>query len=163
MSRRQAGVSLVEFGLSLIFFLTMLMGISGFGHAVFVYHFVNEAAKEATRYAAVRGSTCSADLSCAASNTPTGTAGPTTAADVLAYVKTLAPQSIDPTKITTTVCGVSGGTKCAASTPTTCVATVNLPGCTVEVQVNYTYNFIFPLVHTSPINMSSTSDMVISH
>jgi Flp pilus assembly protein TadG len=162
--RGQAGVSLVEFALGLIFFLTMLFGISGFGHALFAYHFVNEASKEATRYAAVRGSTCGLDGSCAASNTPTGAAGPTTIADVLAYVKTLAPQSIDSTKITTTACGVVGANKCAASTPTTCTnANPNLPGCTVEVQVNYTYNFIFPLVVTSPINMSSTSDMVISH
>jgi hypothetical protein len=140
----------------------MLFAISGFGHALFAYHFVNEAAKEATRYAAVRGSTCSNDLSCLASNSASGTAGPTTAADVLKYVQSIAPQSIDATKVTVVVCGVPG-VNCAASTPTTCTATPNFPGCTVEVQVKYTYNFILPLVHTNPVNMSSTSDMVISH
>jgi Flp pilus assembly protein TadG len=156
---------MVEFGLSLIFFLTLLMGISGFGHALFVYHFVNEAAKEATRYASVRGSTCSDDGSCAASNTPTGTAGPTTQADVLAYVRSLATTGIEPSKITTTVCGVSDGAKCAASTPSTCALAnqQHRPGCTVEVTVTYNYNFILPLIRSSAINMSSTSDMIISH
>lgn len=162
--KKQNGVSLLEFALSLILFLTLLFGISGFGHALFAYHYVNEVAKEASRYAAVRGSTCSDDASCTTANSASGSAGPTTAADVLAYVKSITPQSIDQTKVTVTVCGVAGGTNCTGSTPTTCTnAKPNLPGCTVEVQVNYTYNFFFPLVGSNPINLSSASDMVISH
>lgn len=161
--KKQLGVSLFEFALSLILFLTLLFGISGFGHALFAYHFVNEVAKEASRYAAVRGSTCGDDASCTAANSASGIAGATNAADVLAYVKSITPQSIDKTKVTVVVCGVAGGTKCGGSTPSTCTATPNLPGCTVEVQVNYTYNFFFPLIGSNPINLSSASDMVISH
>jgi Flp pilus assembly protein TadG len=162
--KKQSGVSLFEFALSLILFLTLLFGISGFGHALFAYHFVNEVAKEASRYAAVRGSTCSDDFSCTAANSASGNSGATNTADVLAYVKSLTPQSIDKTKVTVVVCGVAGGTKCIGSTPTTCTNTTpNLPGCTVEVQVNYTYNFFFPLIGSNPINLSSASDMVISH
>jgi Flp pilus assembly protein TadG len=176
--RGERGASLVEYAFVLIIFLTVLFGITGFGHGAFVYHFANEAAKEATRYAAVRGSTCSNDGSCVASNSATGITGSTTMADVTAYVKSLAPQSIDASKITVTVCGVSdtlttvsdSGGVCSDS-PTICSAAVGgsgpwargAPGCTVKVQVQYAYDFIFPLIKTGPVNMSSSSEMVIVH
>jgi len=177
-SRGERGASLVEYAFILIIFLTVLFGITGFGHAVFVYHFANEAAKEGTRYAAVRGALCSNDNSCVASNSATGIVGPTTMADVTAYVKSLAPQSIETSKITVTVCGVSDTTStvsdsggiCTAS-PTICSAAVSgagpwakgYPGCTVKVQVQYAYDFMFPLIKTGPVNMSSSSEMVIAH
>jgi Flp pilus assembly protein TadG len=164
---KQRGATLVEYAFVLIVFLTLLFGIGGFGHALFVYHHLNHAAKEGTRYAAVRGSTCSGDSSCVASNSATGINGPTTIADVTAYVKSFTPQSIDSTQLTVTVCGVSdAATACTASTlngPQNCTAVVNYPGCTVEVTVQYDYNFIFPFVHTNAVSMSSTSDMIIVH
>jgi Flp pilus assembly protein TadG len=176
--RAQRGASLVEYAFVVILFLSLLFGISGFGHALFVYHHLNNAAKEATRYAAVRGYKCSNDLSCAATNSASGTAGPTTAADVTAYVASITPQSIDSSKFTVTVCGVKGSVACGASGPAVCttdlkdgsvppvvvqVAASNYPGCTVSVQVQYAYNFVFPLIATTPINMSSTSQMIIVH
>ena len=167
--RGQRGASLVEYAFVLILFLSMLFGISGFGHALFVYHHLNNAAKEATRYAAVRGSTCSDDSSCLASNSASGVGGPTTVADVKAYVASMTPTSIDSSYITAnmTVCGVTS-TICSpaiTTAPTECntAATANKPGCTVQVTVNYSYDFMFPLIRTTPIGMSSTSDMVITH
>jgi len=167
--RGQRGASLVEYAFVLILFLSLLFGISGFGHALFVYHHLNNAAKEATRYAAVRGLTCSDDSSCLASNSASGVAGPTTVDDVKAFVVSITPSSIDSTYITAnmTVCGVTG-TICSpaiTTAPTACntAATANKPGCTVKVTVNYSYDFMFPLIRTTPISMSSTSDMVIAH
>jgi Flp pilus assembly protein TadG len=162
--RGERGAALVEYAFVLILFLSLLFGISGFGHALFVYHHLNNAAKEATRYAAVRGSNCSNDSSCLASNSASGVTGPTTIADVQQYVKNITPQSIDSAQLTITVCGVSdAAVACPASGPAVCAATVNSPGCTVSVQVQYAYNFIFPLIQTTPINMSSTSEMIIVH
>jgi Flp pilus assembly protein TadG len=162
--RGEQGAALVEYAFVVILFLSLLFGISGFGHALFVYHHLNNAAKEATRYAAVRGADCSNDLSCLASNSASGSAGPTTKADVTAFVKSITPSSIDSTKLVITVCGVSDAlVACSASGPTACAAIVNSPGCTVSVQVQYAYNFIFPLIRTTPINMSSTSEMIIVH
>jgi len=167
--RGQRGASLVEYAFVLILFLSLLFGISGFGHALFVYHHLNSAAKEAARYAAVRGSTCSDDSSCLASNSASGVAGPTTVADVKAFVASITPSSIDSNYITANmaVCGVTS-TICSpaiTTAPAECntVATANKPGCTVQVTVNYSYNFMFPLIQTTPISMSSTSDMVIAH
>jgi Flp pilus assembly protein TadG len=175
--RCQRGASLVEYAFVVILFFTMIFGISGFGHALFVYHHLNNAAKEATRYAAVRGLTCSNDSSCVATNSASGITGPTTVADVRAFVQSITPPSIDSTKLTITPCGVQL-TVCApgiTNDPGECstAATANDAGCTAQVRVAYAYNFIFPLIPsvtttTAPCTnpgfcMSSTSDMVIVH
>ena len=49
------------------------------------------------------------------------------------------------------------------STSGICAGTKNAPGCTVEVQVQYQFSFIVPLVRTNPITLSSTSEMIITH
>ncbi len=158
----QHGSSLVEFALVLILFCMMLFGVAGFGHALYVYHFVSHASKSATRWAAVNGSTCAQDGSCNGVNGMSN--GPADANAVLTYVKNLAPPWIDTTKITTPViCGVAGVSNCADSTPATCAATPNSPGCTVEVQVSYNYSFVFPLVINKSMTLSSTSEMIITH
>ncbi len=174
--RAERGATLVEYAFVAMLFLTLLFGIGGFGHALFVYHHVNNAAKEATRYAAVRGFTCDTTevvSSCQTSNSASGISGPTTKADVTAYISNITPQSIDASKFTITVCGVKGSTACAAdgtTGPQVCTAAVgtlpatpNYPGCTVSVQIQYTYNLIFPLIGSNPINMSSTSELIIAH
>jgi hypothetical protein len=46
--------------------------------------------------------------------------------------------------------------------PSICTAIVNNPGCTVQVSVNYQFQFIFPLLPALPLNMSSTSTTVIT-
>jgi hypothetical protein len=178
--RRERGASLVEYAFVVILFFSLIFGISGFGHALFVYHHLNNAAREATRYAAVRGAKCdvtpAGEPSCTASNSASGIAGPTNTADVQAYVRSITPPSIDSTNLKIVVCGVSGSITCPISTasgPVACAATPNSPGCTAEVQVAYAYQFIFPLVAasstiTSPCTnpgwcMASTSDMIIVH
>jgi Flp pilus assembly protein TadG len=168
--RRQKGAALVEYAFIAIFFLSLLFGISGFGHALYVYHHLNEAAKEATRYAAVRGTNCSTDNSCVASNSASGTAGPTNQADVQAYVLSITPPAIDTSQLTTTA------TWPGPSSPAICFHDVTLPsgvvvakvpnnspGCTVQVQVQYVYTFMFPLIRTNSMTMSSSSEMVIVH
>jgi Flp pilus assembly protein TadG len=163
----------VEYAFVVILFLSLLFGISGFGHALFLYHHLNNASREATRYASVRGSDCSNDGSCTSGNSASGISGATTVADVQQYVKNITPASINANQLVITVCGVSdttSGTACTSGEPQICTVAVsglgptpNKPGCTVTVQVAYPYSFIFPLIKTAPINMSSTSEMVIVH
>jgi Flp pilus assembly protein TadG len=140
------GSSLVEFAIIAIVLVTLLVGIAGFGHALYAYHFVSHAAREATRWASVNGSQCANDSSCKAS---------AAASDVQNYVNGIVPPGIDPNKLTVT-----------ATWPTVtgiCATKSNAPGCTVQVQVSYSFSFIFPLIHTSPVQLSSTSQMIISH
>jgi Flp pilus assembly protein TadG len=168
--RRQKGAALVEYAFIAILFLSLLFGISGFGHALYVYHHLNEAAKEATRYAAVRGLNCSVDSSCVASNSASGTAGPTTQSDVQAYVLSITPPAIDTSQLTTTATwpGPDSPPICFhdITVPSGVVVTKvpnNSPGCTVQVQIQYVYTFMFPLVQSTSTTMSSSSEMVILH
>jgi Flp pilus assembly protein TadG len=159
----EKGSMMLEFALTVALFLVMLFGIVDFGRALYTYHFLSNAAREATRYAAVRGSTCGDDGSCATSNSASGTAGPTTLTDIQDYVTSITPPGIGSSQITTTACGIQGGTKCADSTPAFCATTSNEPGCTVQVKVSYPFGFLVPLVHSGSITLSSTSEMIISH
>ncbi|MGA7063812.1 MAG: TadE/TadG family type IV pilus assembly protein [Candidatus Acidiferrales bacterium] len=165
----------MEFALIFLVLMTMILGIIDFCRAAYSYHFVSEAAREATRWAAVNGATCGAAP--AGDNSCNGTApmnnGPASASDIQTYVTNLAPPGIDTSS---TGCG---GSACLATSaswtpvangPTICSAAVNgvgpypnYPGCTVEVEVSYTFNFIFPLVRTGTLTLSSTSEMVIAH
>src|SRR5215468_1155713 len=119
-SLAQRGASLVEYAFVFIIFMTIIFGVTGFSHMLYVYHYVNHAAKEATRYASVRGSTCASDAdggSCQASNSVSGTAGPATSSDILALVSNLVHSGVDTSKITvpttaTYLCGLKDVTKC---------------------------------------------------
>jgi len=140
------GVGLIEYAFVFILFVTMLFGVCGFGLALYDYHFVSHAAREATRWAAVNGNTCASDSSCAA---------PATATDIQNYVAQLTPSGINPNNLTVT-----------ASWPSTdgiCATASNDPGCTVQVQVSYNYTFILPLIGLNPLKLSSTSQMIIAH
>jgi Flp pilus assembly protein TadG len=181
--RKERGASLVEYAFILILFFSLIFGVSGFGHALYAYHFVNEAAKEATRYAAVRGATCANDAdggSCQTSNSASGTAGPTSQTDVVSYVTSITPPSIDSSKVTVTA------TWPGPASPPICFHNVTLPdgtvvpkwpdkspGCSAQVTVAYPYNFIFPLLPavtttTAPCTnpgfcLKSTSEIFIAH
>ena len=166
--KRESGSTLVEFAVIAILFLTILLGIMGFGHALYAYHFVSNAAREATRWAAVNGANCATDSSCSA---------PASISDVSTYVLNHLPPGIDSANVavpSSGACGLAGSAACTVSgQPTVCATTSNAPNCTVQVQVAYSFQFIVPLLPvnsttTAPCTqpgfcLSSTSSFVISH
>ncbi len=79
------GTALIEFGLVMVVFFMFVFGVMDFGRALYTYHFVSNAACEATRYAIVRGSSST---------------DPVTASDIANYVKSRAPLGIDPNSLT---------------------------------------------------------------
>jgi hypothetical protein len=98
--------------------------------------------------------------------------------DIQTYVSNLAPPGIDATStgcsgqpcLTTTVSWPVQSSGSVDPSPLICSQAVGgvgpypkYPGCTVEVQVSYKFNFIFPLVRTTPVTLSSSSEMVIVH
>lgn len=176
--KSEQGSALVEYALVVLIFFTMLFGIIDFGRALYAYHFVSNAARTASRWAAVNGLACISDGSCTAPVTcGSGSCTPCTsgcaaagAADVQNYVTMLAQGvNIDSSS---TGCG---GSPCLSTTATwqapqwtdqsqaPCAAPLNSPGCEVEVQVSYNFNFLVPLVHSGTVTMSSTSQMIIAH
>jgi Flp pilus assembly protein TadG len=139
--------------------MTMLLGIADFSRALYAYHNVSSAAREASRYAAVRGTTCStAPSSCTAANSASGTAGHTSQADIQAFVDNSTPLGVN-TKVTATITwsGKSndGSGACGSANPA--------PGCTVQVATAYNFNFMFPFVSKSTLTMNSTSQTTVLH
>jgi Flp pilus assembly protein TadG len=160
------GSALVEWAIVCILFMTMLLGIIDFGRALYTYHFVSHAAREATRFAAVHGYTCDTDAdggSCTPTGGPADTANPTPITD---FVNSIIPPGIDSSKVNTVA-----QWPFESDSPTICSQSVtgvggpyeNYPGCTVEVTVSYPFQLLFPLVGTNPLTLSSSSQMVIAH
>lgn len=174
-SVRQRGTTLVEFAFVIITFMTFLFGVVGFGHALYTYHFLNNAAKDASRWAAVNGSTCNSDSSC--NGTAPMNNGPASSTDIDTYVRSHVPTGINgaaganatstPLKVTV------AWTAPAGASPPICTTVANSPGCTVNVTVSYAFNFILPLLPTSTtvtapctaagLCLSARSTMVIAH
>jgi Flp pilus assembly protein TadG len=161
---RERGSTLVEFALVITILLTLMFAIIDFSRAMYAYHFVSNAAREATRYASVRGSACNTWASaCPAANT-----------DITSYVQSIVSSGIYVSSVTT---GTPPSTAGALGVSTTWPATtgsgvtcltgsqtkVNYPGCIVTVKVQYNYGFSLPyLTSLSKMNMTSTSQFVIS-
>jgi Flp pilus assembly protein TadG len=148
--RRQRGNTLTEFALVLPFMLAAIFGVIEFGRALYTYHFVSYAAREASRWASVRG-----EQSCQAYAVPCRAKD----SDVADYVTSITPPGIDkdPARLlvnTAWVAPPGRGNNCGAHPKN--------PGCSVQVTVTYNFKFILPFMPSSTYAMKSTSEMVIS-
>jgi Flp pilus assembly protein TadG len=142
------GAAALEFAVSAGFMFTMLMGLMKVCLAIYTYHYVAEAAREGSRWAAVRGSACSGFTS----------ACPAAASDVQTYVQNLNYPGITSSlmTVTTTWSTYPAGKPCTPS------ATCNNPSDTVNVNASYAFPLNIPgLVHHT-YTMTSTSMMIIS-
>jgi hypothetical protein len=117
--------------------LSFLFGIASFGQALQVFHFVDHASREATRYAIVRGAACSSFQ----------TACPAGSGDVQSYVAQI---------------GSGIGINTSNVQVTTTWTPDNNPGSTVRVHVSYRYPLFFGLLPSAAVTIASTSQMVIS-
>src|SRR6476660_8563400 len=82
----QRGSTLVEYALTLVISFVLLFAIIDFGRALYSYHFVNYAAREAARFASMRGA-----------NSCGGTVSPcsVTSGDISNFVQQITPAGID--------------------------------------------------------------------
>jgi Flp pilus assembly protein TadG len=144
MLQSERGQVLVEFALSVLMFLVLILGILDFGRALYAYHAVGYAARAGTRYAVVRGAACNGAV-----------AGcPATQSSVTSYVESLSP-NLNPSDLTVSVNWITGNNGCPAGTSPT-----NSPGCSVEVSISYKFVWLFSFLPMT--TMTSTSQMVIS-
>ncbi len=148
-TRKSQGNTLTEFVLILPFLFAGIFGVIEFGRALYTYHFVSDGAREASRWASVRGKDCNAWAQ----------ACPARAADVQDYVVSIAPPGINtnPSKLLVNTSWVAPPGKANF-----CATFPNNPGCAVQVQVTYQFKFILPFLPTSTYSIKSTSEMVIS-
>jgi Flp pilus assembly protein TadG len=146
------GSNLVEFALSVMILVSTMLGIMASSLAAYSYFYVSDAAREATRYAIVRGSTLGSDCTAPGYATCIAQTG-----DISTYVKNLGFPGINAAnlKVVTTWLTSTGG---ACGTGDSCKA----PGNQVQVTVTYTAPFHVPFVPTHILNMTSTSQMFIA-
>lgn len=143
------GSTMVEMALSVLLLMCLIFGVMEICLALYTYHNISEAAREATRFAIVRGSSC----------TSWATACPAADTDITSYVEGLGYPGIDPSKmkVISTWSAYSKGSSCPASPP--CNSVGNL----VTIQVTYQFPLSLPFVSLTTIPMSSTSAMIISN
>jgi len=140
----QRGASLPETAITIAVVFALLFGIIDFGRALYTYGFVAQLAREGARWAIVRGSECTKLDHCPAQGGST---------DIQPYIQSLSEGATS-----------AGGLTASLQWPT-CpngASGSNAPGCTAEVTVGYPFAFIMPFLPQAQINMSSTSEMVIS-
>lgn len=137
----EQGASLVEFALCSAVLFMSLFGVIGLCGALYSYIFVSEAARDAARYALVRGSACTGFSDCNISS-----------AQVNSYVKNLGHPGINKTNLTATA-GWSG-----SNSPS------NAPGNVVTVTVSYNFPLNIPFwpQSGSTIHLVSSSQMTVS-
>jgi Flp pilus assembly protein TadG len=148
------GSSLVEFALTFSLLMMLVCGIMDCSRAVYIDHFLANAAREATRYAIVRGSSWKG-VSCANTISAGCTA---TGANVTAFARSIVSKGVDPTKVivTTTWPGTSSvGLTCLLA------GSSNSPGCMVVVKVAYSFSFILPFLPKNAFLLTSTSRVTI--
>lgn len=148
---REEGQMLVEFAMASLVLIPILFGSIEACLGFYSYNFVADAAREATRYAMVRGST-----SC--QNTPglvnCGFNDGTTNGPIQSYVQGLGYPGARNLTATVTWLPANSSVPC----PTAC----NQPGNQVQVTVKYNFLFGVPFIPSTALTLSSTSSMVIS-
>lgn len=140
---RQRGSTLVEQAIILPLLLALFFGVIDMGRALYTYSFVSYIAREATRWASVRG-------------TPLN-GGPITNAQVTTFVKNATGAALDPANISTATNWIPPPHGSPA-----CPAASEQPGCVVQVTVNYNFKFVLPFLPAGAVPMSSESQMVIT-
>lgn len=155
-ARGERGSVLVETALTSIILLTVVFGIMRISLGVYSYFFVSNAAREATRYAIVRGATLGSDCTAPGYATCIAQGGSNTG-DIKTYVTGLGFPGINPANVTvnTTWLTATGG---ACGTADSC----KISGNQVRVTVTYDYPLSIPFVSSRTLSMTSTSQMVIS-
>jgi Flp pilus assembly protein TadG len=133
--RAEDGDTLVEFALTFHILAALLFGLIQVCIAFYAYEAISDLAREGTRYAIVHGSTC---------ETGAGASCTATASSIQTYVKGIGLLNSNSLTVTATF---PDGTEA--------------PGSRVKVVVQYTSPYKIPWMTTSPISMSSTSEMYI--
>ncbi len=160
--RSDQGSSLVELAISLGLFLVLVLGSMEFSLYFLAYNEVTDAARAATRWAAVRGSD-----SCA--NVPGLSGCNASASDVQTYVQSIGYPMLIPGNIQVATAWCQASTSIPVTWAACSSATGNEPGNQVQVSVSYGVPIFIPLLsnavslftQTASINASSTSSMVV--
>ncbi|SEG17626.1 TadE-like protein [Bryocella elongata] len=138
----ESGESLISIALSLSIMLGFTFGIIQVGLGYYNKERMSECAREAARYAILHGNTC----------TNSGGSCSLTTTQIATYAQGLGYPNLGSG---TTTCTAAFYTSAGAST------TSNAPGNLVQVSCSYTFPYKIPFMNTSPLTLTSASEMTI--
>jgi Flp pilus assembly protein TadG len=153
--RDTTGSAMLEMAASSMVVLLTILGVMECSRALYVEHAIGSTARDAARYAMVRGSSW-AGTACASTTTFSCDA---TASDVQAYVQSVLPPGVAASSLTisTTWSGqTAAGTACDTANG------MNSPGCIVQVTLMYPFTFLLPLPSKAAIQFRGDAAMTIS-
>lgn len=155
----QEGSNLVETAMAFLVLMPILFGAFEFSMAFYTYQDITDAARQASRWASVRGSS-----SC--TNTPTLAECDATPDQIRAYVRGLGYPGVVSSNISVAPSWLAANSNTPPSPPmswTSCGESVcNEPLNEVQVQVSYNFPISVPFWQVTTINLSSTSTAVIA-
>ena len=142
--RGERGTSTIEFALGASLLFMTVVGILTMMFALYSYNVVSEAAREATRFAIVRGTACHFATAC-----------PAASGDIQTYVQHLGFPGSSNLVATPAWSAYPAGGNCKSPG-------CNGPGDQVAVTVTYQFPVVIPFVPRRTLSMSNTAAMVIS-
>ncbi|HTB98669.1 MAG TPA: TadE/TadG family type IV pilus assembly protein [Terracidiphilus sp.] len=171
----ESGSSLVETAISLSLYLMLLIGVIELLLTVYSYHFVSDAAREATRYAMIRGAnSCYPNPAFPDCNLGPQSISSTTNEShnpVLQYIESIRYPLLNPKNLSADVTwwvsqqSTSGTTtwltQCTGATDANGNA-CNAEGNAIRVVVTYDFPLTLPWVRIPLVKVSSSSQMVIN-
>jgi len=141
----------------------MLFGIFELSMALYSYHFVSEAAREASRFAMVRGPQCVANFSASYCSPTDGQTSGADGGDISHYVNSLGYPFAN--KLTTSATWLTPSQDAKGNQIWTGCGTgaaCKNPGSLVQVTVSYPFPLNVPFLKTYTINLTSKSSVVVS-
>jgi len=177
--KNEEGSSIVEFAIVGSVLLTVMIGVVQVSFAFYVFNYVSDAARIATRYAVVRGpDSCSldtvADPNCNMNPTKITSTTDDTKNPLMAYLVSQGYPGINPANMSVSatwlIASQNGSGATTWATTPTCATTnldadglyCNAVGNAVKVVVTYNFPLNVPFWKSATIPVSSTSQMVIS-
>lgn len=157
--RAERGESLIEFAISAVITVSLLLGAMDLARALYTYHFISYAAQQGARFAEVHGSGWTAGC-----NSQTGAGYPNqlgctaSQSDIQAYVRSLTPPAV--TKANVSVNAQWLGKDINGNTAV-CATTSNYAGCEVRVTVSYQFTYVVPFLPNAAQTLSSTAQAII--
>lgn len=153
------GGSLVEMALACLILIPILFGIMQLSLGLYCFHYAADAAREATRWAIVRGGTCNTNFGKAYCSPTSGLSSGADNNDIAQYVKGLGYPYSGALSTSTEWCAAAGT---SPQTWTSCSTTQNNSvGNQVQVTVSYAYPLVIPFLKQNTINITSVSSMTI--
>lgn len=158
-SSDDCGSALVEMAVSAAILMSAIFGIIMLSIAVYSYCYVSYAAREASRYAIVRGYEQTTTFGNADCISPGYANCVAQSSDIQAYVRNVTFPGIDSSKVAVTTSWLtSTGAACVAIPANKCKIAGNI----VRTVATYSYGLNIPFSVSRSLSMSSTSQMVIS-